>query len=213
MRKRGLAIAVVLLVAGCTRVVDGSEPQSELRVAPITAGQVKELLSPDVEGGGDGNLFASVDPEECAGVAREVEPPFIWGHSPAATDGGHWIAETSQPVQIEEMVGVFKSDFDARAALADAQATLDSCQGKPFTITVMDGSVYSFQLQPQPDSGSDQILTWSFTSPDWACDYAYVAAYNAAFEVSACSYTNGYDVLKLGQEALERINKLADNTL
>lgn len=208
-----MAVAVVVLLAGCTRVVDGSEPQSELRVAPITAGQVKEILSPDVEGGGDGNLFATVDPDECSGVAREVDPPFIWDHSPAATDGGHWVAETTQAVQIEEMVGVFRSDFDAKQALADAQATLDSCQGKPFTITVMDSSVYTFELEAQRDSGSEQILVWSFTNPEWACDYAYTAAHNAAFEVSACSYTNGYDVLTLAQEALERINTLADNTL
>lgn len=210
--KCATAAALVAVLGGCTRVIDTPQAQPEAPVAPITAGQVGELLSDKVEGL-EGNLFASVDPEECSGVAREVDPPFISDHNPAATDGGHWVSEDGRAVQIEEMVGVFRADFDANAAIDSARDTIDSCRGEPFTITVMDGDQYTFELQPSVDSGSPNILTWSFTSPDWACDYVYVAAHNAAVEISACSYINGYDVLTLGQEALERIETLANTTL
>ncbi|MGK2879944.1 MAG: hypothetical protein ACSLE6_03820 [Mycobacterium sp.] len=88
MRRRALALLLVFMLAGCTRVVEATHAHTRPPVAPITAGQVGELLSDKVEGL-DGNLFASVDPEECSGIAREVDPPFISDHSPAATDGGH----------------------------------------------------------------------------------------------------------------------------
>ncbi|MGK2879943.1 MAG: hypothetical protein ACSLE6_03815 [Mycobacterium sp.] len=77
----------------------------------------------------------------------------------------------------------------------------------------MDGSSYSFELRQVFDSGSPDILVWAFTSPDWACDFAYVAARNAAVEISACSYVNGYDILTLAQDARDRIEALANTAL
>ncbi len=45
-------------------------------VGPISPLQVGDLLSPEIFNK-EGNLFATVEPERCAGVAREVDPPFI----------------------------------------------------------------------------------------------------------------------------------------
>lgn len=56
-------------------------------------------------------------------------------------------------------------------------------------------------------------MLWSFTSPDWACDNAFVAAHNAAVEITTCAETNGFDVLDQAERALQRIEALADNTL
>lgn len=198
--------------AACTRVVDSPVPTAEPPVAPITAGQVGDLLSPDVTKG-DGNLFVSVDPGECAGVAREVDPPFIVDHDPAAYDGGHWMTVNGGlDVYVEEMVGVYRADFDAKDALAQAKRTIDSCQGKSFRVTSMAERDYVFELLPPVDSGSREILLWSFQGDDWACDSALVAAYNAAIEISTCGPANGYDVRSLAEGALERIEKLANTT-
>ena len=41
---------------------------------------------------------------------------------------------------------------------------------------------YHFRLLPQVNSGSPDIVLWSFTADDWACDNAFVAAHNAAVE-------------------------------
>ena len=50
MKRRGLApLLVIFVVAGCTRVIDTPRPQSEPPPAPITAGQVSDLLSEKAE--------------------------------------------------------------------------------------------------------------------------------------------------------------------
>ncbi|MGV0790318.1 sensor domain-containing protein [Mycolicibacterium sp. XJ1819] len=204
-------LGCLLAVAGCTRVVDAPAPRPAPPVAPIVEGQVADLLSPDIQDK-DGNLFVTVDPQECTGVAKEVDPPFIFDHDPAATDGGHWVADGNPEVYIEEMVGVFAADFDPRSALAEANRTIESCRGEPFTVVSMRGREYVFELLPAVDSGSPNILLWSFRADDWACDSAYVAAHNAAVEISTCGYVNGYDVATLARDALERIEKLANLT-
>ena len=96
----------------------------------------------------DGNLFASVEPEECSGVAKEVDPPFIFDLDPAATDGGHWMVDDGREVYIEEMVGVYRADYDAKTALSQAKRTLQSCANDPFTVTDMKGRSYDFTLLP-----------------------------------------------------------------
>jgi hypothetical protein len=209
MGKGALAVLLAVVLAGCTRVV-APPPATVLPVAPIAAGQVRDLLSPNV-GASDGNLFVTVEPENCTGVAREVDPPFIFDHDPAAHDGGHWAVE-GQEVVVEEMVGVYHASFDPKDALAEAKRTIESCRGVPFTVTTMRGREHTFELAPQVDFGSPDILLWSFSAVDWACDSAFVAAHNAAIEISTCGPVNGYDVLSLAREALDRIEALANTT-
>lgn len=76
----------------------------------------------------------------------------------------------------------------------------------------MSERVYTFQLLAPVESGSPEILLWSFNGDDWACDSALVAAHNAAVEISTCGPANGYDVNKLAHDALERIESLANTT-
>lgn len=204
-----VAVAVVAS-AGCTRVVDAPPPHQGPPVAPIAAGQVADLLSPDAQGG-EGSLFTTVDPEHCSGLAREVDPPFIVDLGPAATDGGHWRdSAVGNAVVIEEMVGVYRADFEPREALAQAQRTIDVCRDTPFAVTAMSGDIYNFTLTPAAASDSPAIVLWSMQADNWACDNALVAAHNAAVEITACARTGGYDVLRLAQEALNRIDALAN---
>ena len=211
MGVRALVWFLAVALAGCTRVVDTPQPVPQPPVAPITAGQVSDLLSPNVLGE-EGNLFVTVEPEECAGVAREVDPPFIQEFEPAATDGGHWVDEGSPEVYIEEMVGVYHADFDPRDALSHAKRIIDACRDGSIWVTTMQGREHVFSFLPQIDSGSPSILLWSFTGVGWACDNALVAAYNAAVEITACADIYGYDVPALARGALERIETLANTT-
>jgi hypothetical protein len=178
-------------------------------VAPITALQVSELLSTKVQDR-DGNLFATVEPQECSGHALEVDPPLIFDLDPAATDGGHWVSDDG--VVIDETAGVYHANFDSTRALSEAKRTIESCRNLPFTITDMRGREYHFRLLPQVNSGSPDIVIWSFQAPDWACDNAFVAAHNAAIRISTCAEVNGYNVLLLARDALKRIEKLANTT-
>ncbi len=181
-------------------------------MAPITAGQVADLLSPNVEKY-DGNLFTTVEPAECSGIAKEVDPPFIFDLDPAATDGGHWMVDDlGHEVYIEEMVGVYYANYDANSALAQAKRTLQSCLDVPFTVTDMKGRVYEFTLRALQTSSSPNILLWSFKASDWACDSTLVAAFNAAIEISTCGPVGGYPVNTLAAEALNRIETLANTT-
>lgn len=212
MGGRAVVVLVALLVAGCTRVVTDARPQAQSPVAPITAGQAVDLLSDQVQQGSDGNLFVTVEPEQCAAVAREVDPPFIFANRPAAHDGGHWTAPGADAPSIEEMVGVYPADFDPMAAVQTVAHTVESCRGTDLAITALEGEVIHARLQPMKDSGSPEIALWSFTADQWACDNAFVAAQNAAIEITACARTNGYDVLSLAKDALTRIETLANRT-
>jgi hypothetical protein len=212
MVTRWSVLVLAVALTGCTRVVDDPQPTAAPPVAPITAGQVSDLLSSKVEKY-DGNLFSTVEPEKCSGVAKEVDPPFIFDFDPAAHDGGHWMAEgLGHPVYMEEMVGVYRADYDAKSALAQAKQTLESCVDVPFTVTDMKGRTYDFALEPLTTSSSPNILLWSFRASDWACDSTFVAAHNAAIEISTCGAVGGYPVQTLATEALDRIEALANTT-
>ena len=204
------ALVVCVALAGCTRLVDPPNRPPGIPVSPITAGQVADLLSKKIQQG-DGNFFTTVDPPRCDGIAREVDPSFIFDHRPVATHGGHWVAPGTPEVHIEEMVGVFRANFDPDAALAAAERTIRSCQGVAFTVTSMGGRTYVFELMPPQDSGSPDIVLWSFQSADWACDSAFVAAHNAAIEISTCAEVGGYDVASLARDSLKRIDALANS--
>jgi hypothetical protein len=207
------ALALVLgsVLGGCTEVVDTPQPRPESPVAPITVLQVGDLLSASVQDR-DGNQFITVEPEDCSGTALEVDPPLIFDLDPAATDGGHWVSDVGRHVVVDEAVGVYHANFDSNWALEEARRTIESCRDVPFTVTDMRGREYHFSLLPQVNSGSPDIVLWSFDSVGWACDNAFVAAHNAAIRISTCGPTNGYDVLSLARHALERIEKLANTT-
>jgi hypothetical protein len=207
--KWALALSLGFVLGGCTQVVDTPQPRPEQPVAPITALQVGDLLSSKVQDR-NGNLFVTVEPQECSGHALEVDPPLIFDLDPAATDGGHWVSDDG--VVIDEAAGVYHADFDSKGALAETKRTIESCRDVPFTITDMRGREYHFRLLPEVNSGSPDIVLWSFKASDWACDNAFVAAHNAAVRISTCAPANGYDVLSLAQGALKRIEKLANTT-
>jgi hypothetical protein len=207
--KRVLVLLLSVFLGGCTQTIDTPQPRPAPTVAPITALQVGDLLSSKVQDR-DGNLFVSVEPQECRPHALEVDPPLIFDLDPAATDGGHWV--TDDGVVIDETAGVYRANFDPKRALAETKRTIEACRDVPFTITDMRGREYHFRLLPQLKSGSPDIVLWSFTASDWACDNAYVAAHNAAVRISTCARVNGYDVLSLAQEALKRIEKLVNTT-
>ena len=133
---RAAALLLGFVVGGCTHDVDTPQPRPESPVAPITALQVGDLLSPSVQDK-DGNLFVTVEPEDCSGMAREVDPPLIFDLDPVATDGGHWVTEDSPYVVIDEAAGVYHADFDPKHALAQATNTIESCRDVPFTVNVI----------------------------------------------------------------------------
>ena len=116
-----------------------------------------------------------------------MDPPFIFDLDPAATGGGHWMVDDGRQVYIEEMVGVYRADYDAEAPRCRRRsAPSQSCENIPFTVTDMKGRSYDFTLLPAVASPSPDILLWSFRADDWACDSAFVAAHNAAIEISTC---------------------------
>lgn len=199
---------VVALLVGCTRTVDSPQARPASLAAPITTLQVVDLLSPKVIGE-DGNLFVAAEPERCSGLGREVDPPFIDMHRPLATDGGHWTSEDGQ-FYVEEMVAVYRSDFDPGAALDSVRQTIDDCRGSVLTVTTMQDRTYDFEVQPATVDGPDGSVLWSLRAFDWNCDNLFVAAFNAAIEITTCGRTPGYDVVALAEDALARINALVN---
>jgi hypothetical protein len=215
MGRRALALLLGLALVGCTRVIDDATPQRERPIGPIDAGQVEDLVSKNGRGGDAGaSLYAKVEPADCAGLVQEVRAPFVFDAKPVAHSGGFWHdVEAPHPGNIVEIVGVYHSDFDPAAALGRASRTIEACRGGTVTAAGADGEEPDdFRVLPQQDSGSPQIILWSMSKVGWACDNAFVAAHNAAIEMTACDESNGYDVLALAQDALKRIEALANAT-
>ncbi|MGB3354394.1 MAG: sensor domain-containing protein [Mycobacterium sp.] len=197
------------MVGGCTRHLDDATPTPAALAAPITALQVVDLLSPEVLGE-DGNLFVTAEPVRCSGLAQEVDPPFLDAHRPLATDGGHWTTDDGA-VFVEEMVAVYRFDFDPAAALADARRTIDTCRGTPLTVTTMQDRTYLFDVGDAGESPQRSVV-WTLRAADWNCDNTLVAAHNAAIEITACGAAGGFDVAALAEDALARIDMLANTT-
>jgi PknH-like extracellular domain len=207
-----VAAVIALTLVGCTRAVDNPQAMREPTAGPITVLQVGDLLSPDVYNK-DGNLFATVEPEDCSGVAREVDPPFIEAPGPLAVDGGHWSTNTGGvDAVVEEMVAVYPSDFNPGDALESARRTLEACRDTPITVTTMRGRTYTFAVASAADPGPEGAVLWSLRAVDWNCDNLLVAAHNAAIELTSCGAAGGIDVAAAAQDALDRIEELANNT-
>lgn len=209
---RWAAAVLLLAVAGCTRTVDDPQARPAPPIGPISPLQVGDLLSPDVFSK-DGNLFATVEPERCAGVAREVDPPFITDYGPAARDGGHW-STTGGGIDavVEEMVAVYPSDYSSDDALASARSTLQACAETPITVTTMGGRTYTFGVQSAPQPAPTDAVLWSLRSAEWNCDNLFVAAHNAAIETTSCGAAGGIDTAAAAEDARKRIEALVDTT-
>lgn len=202
---------LVLLLTGCTQVIHDARPHAASPAAPITQGQVSDLLSDEAEPGDEDNLFVTVKPERCAGLIQEVDPPFLFDTTPAAHDGGGWLYEDANGYfSTWEMVAVYPADYDPTAALDAARRTIESCQNDTLWANPMNDAEQSFHVVPRPQPEAPEIVLWSIAG-SWACDNALIAAHNAAVEITTCGETNGNDdVLSLAQDALERIEALAD---
>jgi hypothetical protein len=202
---------LVLLLTGCTQVIHDARPHAASPAAPITQGQVSDLLSDGAEPGDEDNLFVTVKPERCAGLIQEVDPPFLFDTTPAAHDGGGWLYEDANGYfSTWEMVAVYPADYDPTAALEAARRTIESCQNDTLWANPMNDAEQSFHVVPRPQPEAPEIVLWSIAG-SWACDNALIAAHNAAVEITTCGETNGNDdVLSLAQKALERIEALAD---
>jgi hypothetical protein len=202
---------LVLLLTGCTQVIHDARPHAASPAAPITQGQVSDLLSDGAEPGDEDNLFVTVKPERCAGLIQEVDPPFLFDTTPAAHDGGGWLYEDANGYfSTWEMVAVYPADYDPTAALEAARRTIESCQNDTLWANPMNDAEQSFHVMPRPQPEAPEIVLWSIAG-SWACDNALIAAHNAAVEITTCGETNGNDdVLSLAQKALERIEALAD---
>jgi hypothetical protein len=201
---------VVALLPGCTRAVDNPQARPASLAAPITTLQAVDLLSSKVIGE-EGDLFSVAEPQRCSGLAREVEPPLIEAHGPLATDGGHWTSDDGQ-YYIQEMVAVYRFEFDPAAALELVRQTIDDCSGSTLTVTTMQQRTYAFEVVPTAAEGPVGSVLWSLRASDWNCDNLFVAAFNAAIEITTCGTTSGYDVAGLAEDALRRINALANTT-
>lgn len=204
------ATAALVLAAGCTRQIDDARPQPAALAEPITALQVADLLSPAVKRE-EGNLFVSADPTQCAGLAREVDPPFIAAGRPLATAGGHWTSDDGV-VFVEEMVAVYRSEFDPAAARKTVTDALAACRGTRVSVRTMSGHSYDFDVTPSAGEAPPDSALWSLRAADWNCDNAFVAAYNAAVEITACGTAGGPDTAALAEQARRRIEALANTT-
>lgn len=207
-----MVLVLVLAVAGCTRSIDDPQARPASPVGPISPLQVGDLLSPDMVDK-DGNLFATVDPARCAGVAREVDPPFIVDHDPEARDGGHWSTDVGGvEAVVEEMVAVMPTDFSAQDALTAARGTVEACRDTPVTVTTMYGRTYTFRVAAAAQAAPEGAVLWSLRAAEWNCDNLFVAAHNAAIEMTSCGAAGGVDVATAAEDALKRIEALVDNT-
>ena len=54
-------------------------------------------------------------------------------------------------------------------------------------------------------------MLWSLHAGDWNCNNLLVAAHNAAIEITTCGTAGGLDTAALAEDALNRIEALANS--
>ncbi len=197
-------------LAGCTREVDNPIPQPADLAAPIWKLQVSDLLSAKVAGG-EGNLFAAAEPKHCSGLAQEVDPPFLEAHRPLATDGGHWTTDDGA-TYVEAMVAVYRLDFDPTRALDTVRQAIQTCADTALTVTTVRGRVHTFAVSPAATESPQGTIGWTLRAANWNCDNTFVASHNAAIEITTCGTAGGFDAGALADDALKRIDALANTT-
>jgi len=77
-------------------------------------------------------------------------------------------------------------------------------------VVTTEGDQLHFRAIAPRQSSAPEIALWSLSGAQRSCDNAFVAAYNAAIEITACGDHNGFNVEELAQQALSRLNGLAN---
>ncbi len=211
---KGLALVLALALAGCTRIVDDARPLAQSTGRTHLRGYRSETCSARTSSGRTTTTptcSPRSSPRSAAGISREVDPPFIFDAAPAAH---RWRAllRRVQPVRLRRGDGG-RLPHRLRRPRRDSRG---QTQHRVLPERHDGGDHHARRKCSTsascPKSIPDRLTSCSgpSTASTWACDNAYVAAHNAAVELTTCGDVNGYDVLTLAKDALKRIETLVN---
>ncbi|WP_231995953.1 sensor domain-containing protein [Mycobacterium sp. 852002-51163_SCH5372311] len=220
----GFALAVCVLLAGCTSVVAGT-PKAGKRGAsngPIFPSQLVDLLTPSeslsvvagsplFEQDMQSALFSGADPAECQGVAGyggyALFPKNYTGREARTQSDA-----LQNQHQLLEVSATYPSGFNAAGFLDSVRKTVSGCQ-QPITSWGNDQRKVTVQpaaLQPS----SAEVAQWStkLQGDQWICDFAVIAMANVVSQIVTCSPDHSIDIKPLVAKRIKKIEELINST-
>jgi hypothetical protein len=223
----GVAIAMTVLLSGCTSTVSGNAVRDKdaapLDVAPLKEAQLDDVLLSMAEINsilGSSNIDVVSNMNEMSDNSHAVSDPdclgVIFGAEEKVYDGSDWTAVRDQVARepgdakehwVEQTVVLYPAAKDAKKFFDTASASWEQCGG--FSVAVDDGES-SYIWQVDDVKTKDDVLSQVTTQEDsggWECQHALSLVSNVTVETWACAFGIHDEAVEMAQQMVDHAAK------
>jgi PknH-like protein len=222
-RAAGVAVALAMVLSGCTTTVSGSAVRDKdaapLDVAPLKATQLADVMLSidelnDIIGSSDMEVVS--DMEEMSDNSHAVSDPdclgSIFGAEEQVYGGSDWTAVRDQVARepgdekdhwVEQTAVLYPTANDARKLFDDSTSSWEQCGG--FSVEVED-SEDSYIWQVDDLQVKDDLIVQVATQEDsggWECQHALSLVSNVTVETWACAFGIHDEAVEMAQEMIK----------
>jgi hypothetical protein len=219
----GFAVAMTVLVSGCTSTVAG-HAQRDMNAAPLHVAPLKQSQLAGVMLGIDelNSILSSTDMEvisemeEMSDNSRSVSDPdclgVIFGAEEKVYDGSEWTAVRDQVARepgddkehwVEQTAVLYPEAGNAQKFFDDSKSNWKQCGG--YSVAVDDGET-SYIWQVNDLETKDDVISQVTTQEDsggWECQHALAPVSNVTVETWACAFGIKDEAVEMAQEMVK----------
>jgi hypothetical protein len=219
----GFAVAMMVLVSGCTSTVAGHALRDR-NAAPLDVAPLKQSQLADVMLGIDelNSILSSTDMEvvsemdQMSDNSRSVSDPdclgVIYGAEEKVYDGSEWTAVRDQVARdpgddkehwVEQTAVLYPEAVNAQKFFDDSKSNWRQCGG--YSVAVDDGEA-SYIWQVNDLETKDDVISQVATQEDsggWECQHALAPVSNVTVETWACAFGIKDEAVEMAQEMVK----------
>jgi hypothetical protein len=219
----GFAVAMMVLVSGCTSTVAG-HAQRDMNAAPLHVAPLKQSQLAGVMLGIDelNSILSSTDMEvisemeEMSDNSRSVSDPdclgVIFGAEEKVYDGSEWTAVRDQVARepgddkehwVEQTAVLYPEAGNAQKFFDDSKSNWKQCGG--YSVAVDNGEA-SYIWQVNDVETKDDVISQVTTQEDsggWECQHALAPVSNVTVETWACAFGIKDEAVEMAQEMVK----------
>jgi hypothetical protein len=219
----GIAVALTVLLSGCTSTVTGHALRDGNAV-PLDVAPLKKSQLADVMLGIDelNSILSSTDMavvsemEEMSDNSRSVSDPdclgVIYGAEEKVYDGSEWTAVRDQVARepgddkehwVEQTAVLYPDAGNAQKFFDDSKSNWKQCGG--YSVAVDDGEA-SYIWQVNDLETKDDVISQVTTQEDsggWECQHALAPVSNVTIETWACAFGIKDEAVEMAQEMVK----------
>jgi hypothetical protein len=223
----GAAVAMAVLLSGCTTTVSGNAVRdkgaSPLNVAPLKESQLDDVLLSIREINsilGTTGIEVVDETDQMSDNSHAVSDPdclgVIFGAEEKIYDGSDWTAVRDQVSRepgddkdhwVQQTAVLYPKPDDARKFFENSKSDWEQCGG--FSVAV-DDSESSYIWEVDDVGAKDDLLTQVTTQEDsggWECQHALSQVSNVTVETWACAFGIKDQAAEMAQEMIKNAAK------